>query len=230
LNKEPLNTRDREGATVADKAKILIVDDHQVILEGIKHILRNRPEFEVAGEAYNGSQAIELIDSLRPDIVVMDIKMPQLNGLEATLQIKQSYPDIRIVIFSMFCDTSVISLFRAGISGYVLKDEPLSDLLIALDVVKTGGTYLSRAAQAVLQTGMREMGREEKSSFERLSPREREVFTLLADGMSVKETAAKLCISPKTVESHKYNIMEKLHASSLADLTKKAIEKGLIKM
>jgi DNA-binding NarL/FixJ family response regulator len=215
---------------MSDKTKVLIADDHQVIIEGIRHMLWKRPEFEVVGEAYNGSQAVELIESLRPDIIVMDIKMPQLNGLEATIKIKQSYPEIRIVIFTMFCDTSVISLFRAGISGYVLKDEPLSGLLVALDVVKGGGTYLSRAAQGVLQTGMRQTGMEEGNSFERLSAREREVFALLADGMSVKETAAKLCISPKTVESHKYNIMEKLHASSLAGLTKKAIEKGLIKM
>jgi DNA-binding NarL/FixJ family response regulator len=100
------------------------------------------------------------------------------------------------MIFSMFCDNSVISLLRAGISGYVLKDEPLSHLLIAVDVVNTGGAYLSSAAQGVPQTGMREIGREEKNSLERLSPREREVFGLLADGMSVKETAAKLCISP----------------------------------
>jgi DNA-binding NarL/FixJ family response regulator len=215
---------------MADTTKVLVVDDHEIIREGIIHILRKRPEFEVVGEAYNGRQAVELIKSLRPDIVVMDIKMPQLNGIEATLKIKQLYPETRIVIFTMFCDTSVISLFRAGISGYVLKDEPLSDLLVALDAVKRGGTYLSRAAHGVLQTGVREGSRERGNSFERLSAREREVFTLLADGTSVKETAAKLFISPKTVESHKYNIMKKLNASSLADLTKKAIEKGLIKI
>jgi DNA-binding NarL/FixJ family response regulator len=215
---------------MADKTKVLIADDHQVILEGIRRILRKKPEFEIVGEAYNGSQALELIESLRPDIVVMDIRMPQLNGIEATLKIKQSYPETRIVIFTMFCDASVISLFRAGISGYVLKDEPLSDLLVALDVVNTGSTYLSRAAKDVLEKGMRDTGPEQRGSIERLSTREREVFTLLADGTSVKETAARLCISPKTVESHKYNIMQKLHASSLADLTKKAIEKGLIKV
>ncbi len=215
---------------MANTTKVLIADDHQIILEGIRHMLRKRPEFEIVGEAYNGSQALELIESLRPDIVVMDIRMPQLNGIEATLKIKQLYPEIRIVIFTMFCDTSVISLFRAGISGYVLKDEPLSDLLSSLDVVKRGGTYFSKAARGVLQTGVGETGWQEGNSFERLSAREREVFTLLADGTSVKAIAAKLCISPKTVESHKYNIMEKLNASSLAALTKKAIEKGLIKI
>jgi len=213
-----------------DRTKVLIADDHQVIREGIRHILRKRPEYELVGEASNGREAVDLVDSLRPDIVVMDIRMPQLNGLEAALEIKQSYPEIQIVILTMFCDSSAVSLFRAGISGYVMKDEPLSDLLVALDAVKMRGTYLSRAVQRVLQRGMRETDQEGDNPFEKLSTRERQVFTLLADGMSVKATAAKLCISPKTVESHKYNIMEKLHASSVADLTKKAIEKGLIKL
>jgi len=219
-----------EEPFMSEKTKVLIADDHQVILEGIRHMLRKHPEFEVVGEAYNGYKVLELVKSLSPEIVVMDIKMPQLKGLETALKLKQTYPEIRIVIFTMFCDTSVISLFKAGVSGYVLKGEPLLDLLVALDVVKAGGTYLSRAAQRVLRKGMSETDRKEKNSFERLSPRELEVFTLIADGMSVKETAANLCISPKTVESHKYNIMEKLNASSLADLTKKAIERGLIKL
>jgi DNA-binding NarL/FixJ family response regulator len=213
-----------------ETTKVLIADDHQVIREGIRHILGKRPQYELVGEASNGREAVDLVDSLRPDIVVMDLRMPQLNGLEATLEMKQSYPEVQIVIFTMFCDSSVVSLFRAGISGYVMKDEPLSDLLVALDAVKLGGTYLSRAVQRVLQRGMRKMDQEEDNPFEKLSTRERQVFTLLADGMSVKATAAKLCISPKTVESHKYNIMEKLHVSSVADLTKKAIEEGVIKV
>jgi len=215
------------------KTKILIVDDHRVVIEGIKSALQEYPEFEVVGEALDGLQAVESAGSLGPEIVIMDISMPNLNGIEATRQIKELDPEIGIIIYSMYSDEGfVIDLFKAGISAYVLKDDPLSDLILALKAVKGGGTYFSTMAPTILTRHMEEM--EEKSTskdfIDTLSQREREVFKLLAEGMSIKEVANELFISPKTVESHKYNIMEKLQATSIVDLTKIAIRKNLIKV
>ncbi len=215
------------------KTKILIADDHRVVIEGIRSALQEHPEFEVVGEAADGLQAVELTMSLEPDIVIMDISMPNLSGIEATRQIKGLNPGVQIVIYTMYSDKAfVIDLFKAGISAYVLKDDPLSDLILALKAVKGGGTYFSTMAPTVLTRHIEEM--EEKStgkdSFDTLSHREREVFPLLAEGKSIKEIANQLFISPKTVESHKYNIMEKLQATSIVDLTKIAIRKNLIKV
>jgi DNA-binding NarL/FixJ family response regulator len=216
-----------------DKTKILIVDDHRVVIEGIKSALQEHPEFEVVGEAGDGLQAVDSTKSLRPDIVIMDISMPNLNGIEATRQIKQHNPEIQIVIYTMYSDKElVVDLFKAGISAYVLKDDPLSDLTIALKAVKGGGTYFSTMAPTILLRHMEELEEQTTSqdSFDRLSQREREVFMLLAEGKSIKEIANELYISPKTVESHKYNIMEKLQATSIVDLTKLAIRKKLIEV
>ena len=213
-----------------DKTKILIVDDHRVVIEGIKSALEEHSEFEVVGEAPNGREAVKLSQSLRPDIVIMDISMPDLNGIDATLQIKKLCSDMQIVIFSMYAYKEyVIDLFMAGISAYVLKDDPLSELILALRAVKGGGTYFSTMAQKILTSHMRTLEEDKKGAggFESLSLREREVFQLLAEGKKVKEIAGKLCISPQTVESHKYNIMAKLDVPSLVDIIKIAIKKNL---
>ena len=215
------------------KTKILIADDHRVVIEGIKSALQEHPEFKVVGEAVDGLEAVEFAKSLEPNIVIMDISMPNLSGIEATRQIKELNPGIQIVIYTMHSDKEfVIDLFKAGISAYVLKDDPLSDLILALKAVEGGGTYFSTMAPTILARHMEEM--EEKStsknSFDTLSQREVEVFQLLAEGKRIKEIAKQLFISPKTVESHKYNIMEKLQAASVIDLTKIAIRKNLIKV
>jgi len=163
----------------------------------------------------------------------MDISMPNLNGIEATRQINQLSPETRIVIYTMYSDKElVIDLFKAGISAYVLKDDPLSDLILALKAVKGGGTYFSTMAPTILVRHMEELEEErtEGDSFDALSQREKEVFLLLAEGKSIKKIAGELFISPKTVESHKYNIMEKLQATSAVDLTKIAIRKNLMKV
>jgi len=215
------------------KTKILIADDHRVVIEGIKSALQEHPEFKVVGEAVDGLGAVEFAKSLEPNIVIMDISMPNLNGIEATRQIKGLKPGIQILVYTMHSDKEfVIDLFKAGISAYVLKDDPLSDLILALKAVEGGGTYFSTMAPTILARHMEEI--EEKStsknSFDTLSQREMEVFQPLAEGKRIKEIAKQLFISPKTVESHKYNIMEKLQAASVVDLTKIAIRKNLIKV
>ena len=195
--------------------------------------LQGLPGFEVVGEAVDGFQAVEKIQSLKPEIVIMDISMPKLNGIEATRQIKGLNPDIHIVIYTMYSDKEfVIDLFRAGISAYVLKEDPLSDLILAIKAVNGGGTYFSTMAPAILTRHIENL--EQKATSEdylnTLSQREQEVFLLLAGGNSVKEIAKQLFISPKTVESHKYNILEKLHANTVFDLSRIAIRKNLIEI
>ncbi|RJQ63860.1 MAG: DNA-binding response regulator [Desulfobacteraceae bacterium] len=220
------------------KTKIMIVDDHSVVVEGIKKALEDEAEFEVVGTASDGLKALELLKVLKPDIVVMDISMPNLNGIDTTGEIKKKRKQIGIVIFTMLAEREyIINLFRAGISGYVLKEEPISDLILALKSVRSGGTFYSRAVKDILrehmealETGETKNSKELQEGVAKLSLREKEVFPLLADGKSIREIADILCISPKTVESHKYNIMEKLQVSSVAGLTKLAIKKDLIKL
>lgn len=215
------------------KSKILIVDDHQVVIEGIKGVLKEHSEFEVVAEALDGLQAIEFTKSLRIDIAIMDISMPNLNGIETTKQIKQFNPEIRIVIYTMYSDKRfVVELFKAGISAYVLKQDSISNLILALNAVKGGGTYFSTMAPTILARHLKalEMDQEDKDGFKKLSSREQEVFCLLADGKTVRKIGEQLHISPRTVETHKYNIMEKLDVHTMADLTKIAIKKKLIKV
>ncbi len=212
------------------KTKILIVDDHQIVIEGIKGALKDYPELDVRGEALDGVQALEQVRSLRPDIVIMDICMPHMNGIEAARRIKRLAPDVRVIIFTIHSNRKyIIELLKVGISAYVLKESPLSELILAVKAAKEGGTYLNPvvAAQLIHEQELEEAGND-KDGFEQLSMREREVLKLLADGKTVKEIAGQLCISPKTVESHKYHIMAKLDTRSLADLIKMAIRKKLI--
>lgn len=215
------------------KTKILIVDDHRVVIEGIKTALQAYSDFEIVGEAVDGGRAVKFVKSSMPDIVIMDIAMPNLNGIEATKQILQFNPEIRIMIYTMYSDKEfVIDLFKAGISAYVLKDDPLSDLILALNAIKGGGTYFSTKTPIVLLRHMEELEKKivKKDSFDVLSQREREIFRLLAGGKTMKEIANALYISPKTVGSHKYNIMKKLQARTTFDLTKIAIRENLIKI
>ena len=216
-----------------DDVRVLIADDHGVVIEGIKSALGDLEGYKVAGTATDGAQALAQVKALQPDIVVMDISMPGMNGVEATKEIKEYFSETRIVIYTMFSDKEyVLELFKAGMDGYVLKQDPLSDLLLALDAVRAGGAYFSTKAPKVLSEHLRGEGvmevDEGEDRLEALSQREMQIFALLADGKSIKMIARTLFISPKTVESHKYNIMAKLELDSLTELTKLAIRKNLI--
>ncbi len=232
----PSKTADSKNA---GPARILIVDDHWVVVEGLKNALDTEPDFVVAGTASDGREAVEKARALRPDIVVMDISMPRLNGVEAVSEIRKFNQGIKFIIFTMYSDREyVIPLFRLGISAYVLKEGALSDLILALKSVSNEGTYFSPPVQRIVRDHMEELevaehvktAREVGDGLVKLSVREKEVFPLLADGMSTKQIGKRLYISPKTVESHKYNIMDKLGVSSLAALTKLAIKKKLIEL
>jgi DNA-binding NarL/FixJ family response regulator len=220
-----------EGAMA--ETRVLLADDHDVVLEGIRSALDALVGYTVVGMATSGQRAVAQAMSLKPDVVVMDISMPGMNGVDATKEIKARLPETRIVIYTMFSDKEyVLELFRAGIDGYVLKQDPLSDLLLALDAVKSGGTYFSTEAPKVLAEHLRDEVQSEHDArthaLDALSDRERQVFELLADGRSVKEIAQTLYISPKTVESHKYHIMAKLGVDSITEMTKLAIRENVI--
>lgn len=220
------------------KTRLIIIDDHMIVVEGIRSALAALPAFEVVGFALDGLEGIRRAKALKPDFVIMDISMPNLDGFQATYEIKKWNAQAKVVIFTMYSDKEhVISLFRQGISAYVLKDEPISDLLFALEAVREGGTYFSAPVKEVIRDHLEHLesagGAKEEdmySCFSRLSQREKEVFPLLADGKSVREIAEVLCISPKTAETHKYNIMEKLNAKSVVELTKLALRKKLIEL
>ena len=213
------------------QSRVLIVDDHRVVIEGIRSALEGEAEFQVVGEAFDGHQAVEMVKALKPDMVIMDISMPRLNGIEATRKINQIAPHTRIIVFTMFSDKEyVVALFKEGISAFVLKEDPLSELILALKAVKGFGTYFSTKAPTILARHMESLENKtsDKDLYETLSPREKEVFLLLARGKSVKAIAQALFISPKTAESHRYNIIQKLEADSVVDLTRIAIRRKLI--
>jgi DNA-binding NarL/FixJ family response regulator len=222
-----------EEMNAEGKTKVLIADDHTVVVEGIRSALEDYPEFEIVGSASDGLEVLEKVESLMPDAVIMDISMPNMDGIQAACEIRKLHEKVRIIIFTMHSDREfIISLFRAGVSGYVLKEEPISDLIMALKSAQSGGTFFADSVRNIIRSYLEELEqpRESKDPLSRLSPREQEVFPLLADGLSTKEISKRLYISPKTVETHKYNIMEKLQVKSIADLTKIAIQKNLIKL
>jgi DNA-binding NarL/FixJ family response regulator len=233
-----MSHQNKGTAASSEKAKVLLVDDHMVVLEGIKRVISEQADFEVAGTASDGLEAIRKAKDLKPDIVVMDIGMPNLDGVQATHEIKKWDDRISVIIFTMYTDAAyAVSLFKEGISAYVLKLDHISDLLLALRAVREGGTYFSAAINVAIRQYLERLELEGgkaaggvQDGLSLLSAREKEVFPLLADGKSIREIAERLFISPKTVETHKYNIMEKLGVDSIADLTKIALKKKLIEL
>ena len=214
-----------------DKKKLFIIDDHRVVIEGIISALKDEKGFEIVGEAIDAIQGIEKIESLKPHMVILDISMPQLSGVAMTLKIKEIDPQIIIIIFTMYSNKEyVLDLFKAGVSAYVLKEDPIQNLISAIHAVKEGGTYFSEKVREVFLNHIRDLenGGSGEVKIERLSNREREVFLFLAEGQSLRQIGDRLNISPKTVETHKYNLMEKLKVKNVVGLTKIAIRKNLI--
>jgi DNA-binding NarL/FixJ family response regulator len=215
--------------------RILIVDDHEAVIEGLRAILSRYDDLEVVDVASDGSDALLKVEAHHPHIVIMDLAMPQFNGIEATYQIRQLQPDVKIIVFTMHSYREfLVHLLKSGISAYVLKQNPVADICLAIEVVRRGGTYFSENASEFLAQHVDQVlndhRRKENDAFAMLSLREREVFHLLADGVSVREAAGRLRLSPKTVETHKYHIMEKLRIRSMGEWTKEAIRRGVVNL
>lgn len=211
--------------------RIVLVDDHRVVIEGMRTLFALRADMPIVGEASNGQQALELVCTLQPHIVIMDISMPHMSGVEAAQAILASNPQVRIIMYTMHSDQRfILELYRTGIAGLVLKEDDPQELVNAVDIVRKGGlAYGKYDPKALLRELLNTTAdATEGERIKALSQREKEVFRLLADGLSIKRVAEQLHISPKTVETHKYNVIEKLQVSSLADLTKLALRHGLI--
>ena len=213
------------------KLRIVLADDHTVVRSGLRALLERHQNFEVVGEAENGRNVVELSASLRPDIVVMDVGMPLLNGIEATAGLLKQSPSTGVVILSMYSDESyVMRALKAGARGYLLKDSAATDLLSAIQAVSNGRSFFSPSIRELLAEDYVRVLRQKGAvdSYELLSPREREILQLLAEGKTNKEVAATLFISPYTVETHRGNILEKLGFHSAAELILYAVRKGII--
>jgi len=209
--------------------RVLIADDHTIMRAGLRSLLEKEDQIEVVAEAENGRRAVQLAVEHKPDVVVMDVSMPDLNGIEATAQVLDSLPDAKVIALSMHTDKRfVMGMLRAGASGYLLKDCASQELANAIVSVKSNKKYLSPdIAGVVIEDSLYGVQQEEKTVSSLLSAREREVLQLIAEGWSTKQIASHLYVSVKTIETHRRQIMRKLDLHNIADLTKYAIREGL---
>jgi DNA-binding NarL/FixJ family response regulator len=204
----------------------LLADDHTIVRQGLKLILAAQPDFEVVGEASNGREAAELAERLKPDIVLMDVQMPELNGIEATRRMVAANSRIRVLVLSMHKEALYVrEVLKAGARGYILKDAIDTELLSAMRSVARGDGYISQAVSGALLTDYREQS---SNPLDMLSTREREVLQLIAEGKTNKEVATKLNLSVYTVDSHRGKIMEKLNLHSAGELVRFAMKNGLV--
>jgi DNA-binding NarL/FixJ family response regulator len=209
-------------------SSVLIADDHRLLTQGLKSLLQ-RGGFNVIAEANDGRRAVELTQKLKPDVVVMDIGMPGLNGIEATKQICQRLPRAKVIMMSMHCESHfILNALKAGACGYVLKDAAFDELVQALNAVMMGQSYLSPAvARVVVESTVRQLARKNSARSGNISRREREVLQLFSEGKSTKEIALLLYVSVKTIETHRKKMMDRLNVHSIAGLTKYAIREGI---
>jgi two-component system, NarL family, response regulator NreC len=208
--------------------QILVTDDHRLLREGLRSLLESQG-FRVTGEAADGRSAVKLTKTLQPDAVIIDISMPGLNGIDATKQIHQDCPDVKVIVLSMRSDSrAVLEAFAAGASAYLLKEAAFEEVVVALKVVTQGKTYLSPAiAHLVVRNSVEHWSTSSGQMRRGISGREREILQLVAEGRSSKEMAASLYVSVKTIETHRKQIMDKLNLHSIAELTKYAIREGV---
>ena len=212
------------------KIKILLVDDHPVVRKGLQSCLANCENFSIVGEAGDGTEAMRKVNALHPDVVLMDLSMPEMDGLAVTEALHKESPQTKVLVLSMHKQRDdVLRVIKAGACGYVLKDAPTVELIAAIQTVHAGETFFS---PAVAQVVLKELGRgmDELEPLARLSDREREVLVQIAQGRSNKEIAAQLGVSVRTVETHRERTMRKLEIRSVAGLTKFALAHGLISL
>ncbi len=211
------------------KTRVLIADDHAIVREGIRMILTAEQDFSVVGEAHSGEEAVKLVQTLRPNVVVMDISMPHVNGIEATRQIRRIAPEVHVLILTMHEEESyVFQLFQLGAAGYVLKRAAATDLVDAVRAVARGEAFLYPAVARSLVRDYREGLRAGQEAADGLTDREREVLVLIAEGLTNAQIASRLFISVKTVQTHRTHIMEKLDLHDRSHLVRYAVRRGLI--
>lgn len=215
------------------KIRVLLADDHTIVRQGLRALLDSQEDIEVVGEAEDGRQAFEKTKELIPDVVVIDITMPNLNGIEATRQIKKLNPEIKVLVLTVHDNEEYIhQILQAGASGYLLKESAVTDLVSAINAVKKGGIFLSPAISKVVVKDYIKHAEEGTGDFDSLNiltNREREVLQLIAEGHTNREVAHLLKLSVKTVDVHRSHIMEKLNIHDVTGLVKYSIRKGLIK-
>lgn len=222
----------KENREVTKKRyRIVIAEDHRILREGLRFLLSSNPDFEIVGEAEDGRGAIRCVDELRPDLVLMDLSMPKMNGLDAIAEVKNQSPDTKVLVLTVHkAEEYVFESLKAGADGYLLKDATHTELMLAVGNVLDGKPYLSPGISGNLVAGYLKGRKPYKSdlSLEILTRRERQVLKLIGERHKNKEIADYLCVSVKTVEKHRANLMKKLDLHSASALTAYAIEKGLI--
>jgi DNA-binding NarL/FixJ family response regulator len=213
------------------KTKILVADDHGIVRRGLRSLLERQQDMEVAGEAGDGREAVRMAEELDPQIIVMDIAMPQLNGIDAAEQVLRTSPQTKIILLSMYADEEFLTrALTVGVKGYLLKDSAELDLVRAVRAVAAGKSFFSPAiAQALAEDYVRQLqSKGLQDSYELLTPREKEIIQLLAEGKSNKEVATVLDVSPYTVETHRMHLMQKLNLHNTAEIVLYAVRKKII--
>ena len=212
--------------------RLMLVDDHEIVRAGLRMLLQSQPDVEIVAEAGSGEEAIELVQTHRPDVVLMDVTMPGMNGIEATRQLKMCCPSVAVLALTIHEEEDYFfRMLDAGASGYIPKRAAPDDLLRAIRIVHSGEVFLhSSVASALVKDFLQRGGVTSEASLSTLTEREREVLTLIAEGLTNKQIGEQLGISPKTVARHRDKITKKLNLSSRAELTRYAIQKGLISL
>jgi two-component system response regulator NreC len=209
--------------------KIIVVDEHKILREGLSTLIAKQPDMEIIGEATDGREVLQLLEKSKPDLILMDVTMPNLNGIEATRKIKSKKPGIEIIALSLHSDRRyVLGMIDAGASGYLLKECAFEELVRAINTVMSKKKYLSPGISDILiDEYVKKTTTDKPTIYSKLTPREREILQLIAEGKNTKEIARYLFISVKTVETHRRHIKKKLKVESVAELTKIAIREGL---
>jgi len=230
----PLGWLGRNGGELkimSQKVRIVIAEDHTILREGLRSLLSSNPSFEIVGEAEDGREAIKCVEKFKPDLILTDLSMPRMNGMEAIKEIKRESPTTKVLVLTVHrAEEYILATFRAGADGYLLKDSTHAELVMAVKKVLSGKHYISPEISEKVIEGYLDGRRtlKTKSSWETLTQREREILKLIAEGYKNKGIADDLCISVKTVEKHRANLMEKLDLHSIQALTAFAIERGVV--